>query len=192
MISIIGGLKKRARISVPEKGVRPTSSKKRESIFSILESFAKKKNFNIYDKSNILDLFAGSGSLGLEAISRGAAYGYFYENNIDVINNLKKNCLKICKNEKFKIVTTDILENNFQNIDKRISIVFIDPPYKINPFEKILNNLINSKILINNAIIVIETSIKNPIQISSKFLIYNERLYGKTKIYFLIKKCLSK
>ena len=48
MISIIGGLKKRARISVPEKGVRPTSSKKRESIFSILESFAKKKNFNIY------------------------------------------------------------------------------------------------------------------------------------------------
>ena len=91
MIKIIGGLKKRTKLDVPPNNVRPTSSKKRESIFSILESYEKKINCNIYKQSNILDLFAGSGSLGLEAISRSALFGYFYENNSENIRYLRKN-----------------------------------------------------------------------------------------------------
>ena len=83
-------------------------------------------------------------------------------------------------------------QNNFKNVDKKSSIVFIDTPYITNPFNKLLINLIESKIVINNAIIVLETSKNNSIQISSDYLIFKERSYGKTKIYFLIKKCLTK
>ena len=187
MISIIGGLKKRTKISVPQKSVRPTTSQKRESIFSILESYEKKINHNIYKQSNVLDLFAGSGSLGLEAMSRGANFGYFYEKNIEVIGYLKKNCLKICKEKNFEIIQNDILNDNFIDLKRKISLVFIDPPYKINFIKKILINLYKSKTLSKNAIIILETSKKSCVEIPSFYSIFDNRIYGKTKIYFLIK-----
>ena len=186
MINIIGGIKKRTKIQVPPNNVRPTSAKKRESIFSIIESYGTKINRNIYKQANILDLFAGSGSLGLEAISRGAVFGYFYENNFDVTFHLKKNCLKICKDDNFEIINENILESKFKDIDKKISLVFIDPPYQISPFEKILINIKESKILSNNAIIVIECSQKSKIEIPSYFSCFNERNYRKTNIFFLV------
>ena len=191
MIKIIGGLKKRTKLDVPPNNVRPTSSKKRESIFSILESYEKKINCNIYKQSNILDLFAGSGSLGLEAISRRAIFVYFYENNSNVIKHLNKNCLKICKYNRFKIINENILESKFKDINKKISLVFIDPPYKTTPFEKILFNINKSKILSNNAIIIIECSHHSDINIPSFFSCFNERKYGKTKIFFLVNKVVQ-
>ena len=72
MINIIGGIKKRTRIDVPSNSVRPTSSHKREAIFSILESYGEKMNINIYQKTNVLDLFAGTGNISFEFASRGA------------------------------------------------------------------------------------------------------------------------
>ena len=131
-------------------------------------------------------MFSGSGSLGLEAISRGAAFGYFYENNFDVIFHLKKNCLKICKDENFAIIKENILETKFKEIDKKISLVFIDPPYKISPFERILINIKESKILSNNAIIITECSQKSKITIPPYFSCITERNYKKTKIFFLV------
>ena len=188
MIKIIGGIKRRQEIQVPPDNVRPTSAQKRESIFSIIESYGIKNNHFIYRQANILDLFAGSGSLGLEAISRGAVFGYFYENNYDVIQSLKKNCKKICKNDNFEIIKEDILKSQFKNINKKISVVFIDPPYSINPFEQILLNIYQSEILSNNSIIVLECSCKSQITIPPYFTFFKERNYGKTKIFFLIYK----
>ena len=98
-------------------------------------------------------MFAGSGSLGLEAISRGANFCYFYENSINVIDYLENNCQKICKDNNFEIKNENILLSKFQNVDKKISLVFIDPPYEIDPFEKVLKNINQSAILCNNAII---------------------------------------
>ena len=185
-MKIIGGLNKRTIIQVPKYNVRPTSAQKRESIFSIIESYGIKNEYNIYNQANILDLFAGTGSLGLEAISRGAVFGYFYENNSKIILNLKKNCLKICKNNKFKIINEDILTSKFKNINKKISIVFIDPPYNIKLFEKIFININQSKILSKNAIIIIECYKKTKINIPHYYNCFNERIYGKTKIFFLV------
>ena len=96
MINIIGGNYKKTKLTVPLSDVRPTNSSKREAIFSTIESFVLKSNVNIYHKNCVLDLFAGSGSLGLEAISRGMEYGYFYENHINVLPDLRANCKKIC------------------------------------------------------------------------------------------------
>jgi len=186
MINIISGIRKRIKIDVPQTSVRPTSAKKRESIFSIINSYENKKNFKVYKKLNVLDLFAGSGSLGLEAISRGANFVYFYENNIDTIKYLENNCLKICKNSNYQIIKKNILKNKFNDINKQISLVFIDPPYKINPFEEILINIYKSKILTKNALIVLECSIKTEIKLPSYFFCIKIRKYRKTKIFFLI------
>ena len=79
MISIIGGFKKRTKLEVINKNVRPTSSYKREAIFAILESKAKKNDIEIYQKKCFLDLYAGAGAVGLEAISRGIEFSFFFE-----------------------------------------------------------------------------------------------------------------
>ena len=187
MINIIGGIKKRTKIQVPLDNVRPTSAQKRESIFSIIESYRIKNNQNTYEKINVLDLFAGSGALGLEAISRGAYFGYFYENNIDVIHVLNNNCKKICRNNNFEIKKGNILKSNFEDIQRKISLVFIDPPYELNPFEKVLKNIKQSKILCKNAIIILECSKTLKIKFPSFLSCLSERNYGKTKICFLTK-----
>ena len=115
-------------------------------------------------------------------------FGYFYENNANVIYHLKKNCIKVCQNNEFRIIKENILETKFTEINKKISIVFIDPPYKMNPFEKILQNLNESNILSVNAIIILECSQNSIIKIPSNFFCVSKHRYGKTKIYFLINK----
>ena len=108
MIKIIGGKFKKTNLEVPEDYVRPTSALKREAIFSILESYAHKNSINLYKNMAILDLYAGSGSVGLEAISRGISKGIFVEVKKEVIDILKKNCLKICKDNQFEIINQDV------------------------------------------------------------------------------------
>ena len=71
-------------------------------------------------------------------------------------------------------------------MNKKISIVFIDPPYKVNPFEQVLNNIYKSKILSKNAIIILECSKQLKIKIPPHFSSFSERNYRKTKIFFLV------
>ena len=185
MINIIGGKFKRKKILVPDVNVRPTSAIKREAIFSILESYAYNNSFNLYSKNCFVDLFAGSGSLGLEAISRGATFSYFYEIDNNIIKVLNKNCENICKNSEFKIYQQDsTLIDNF-NLEYPLSVIFIDPPYKYLFFNKILNNLKKSKILNKNTIIVIELDKKNKFKLPLYYEIIKEKIYGKTKLIFL-------
>ena len=185
MIKIIGGKFKKTNLEVPEDYVRPTSALKREAIFSILESYAHKNSINLYKNMAILDLFAGSGSVGLEAISRGISKGIFVEIKKEVIDILKKNCLKICKDNQFEIINQDV-ENIFKKkFNFPISIIFIDPPYKKVDVDNILNKLISSKIKNKNTFIVIETDKKNVLKINENLKIIQEKSYGKTKILFL-------
>ncbi len=188
MISIIGGLKKRTSLHFDPSVTRPTSAKKREAIFSIITSHELKTKNEVYKKQNILDLFAGSGALGVEALSRGANFGYFYENNIEACKNIEKNCLKIFEKTKFKIIKQNILTNYFTEINKKISLVFLDPPYNINPFHKILVNIIKANILTKNAMIVIESDYNSKIVFPDFFSYLVVRKYGKSKITFLVKK----
>ena len=187
MIKIIAGKKKRTSIIVPKNIVRPTTAQKREAIFSVIESYGLKKNLNIYKNSIILDLFAGSGILGLEAISRGADFVYFFEKNIEVIKCLKKNCLKICNNN-YIISNEDITKSNFSTINKKISLIFIDPPYNINPFKNLFINIKKSKILKKNTLIIIESSINLKLDCPIFLDCLKVKKYKKTKITFLINK----
>lgn len=188
MLNIIGGLKKRTKLVVPTKNVRPTSSKKREAIFSILESNALKNKTDFYSNGYFLDLFAGSGSLGLEAISRGAKFCYFYEINKEIVKILKNNCLKISKTKNFKIFQQDVTKSLFEEINNPLSVIFIDPPYTLKPFNNIFNNLLKVNLIVKNTIIVIETEKNIDINHPSSMKIKDERYYGKTKITFLYMK----
>ena len=185
MLRIIGGKKKRIKLEVPERNVRPTSSIKKEAIFSILESHGMKNGFNIYENNTFLDLFAGTGSLGLESISRGADFCFFYEIDKQVLKKLRINCEKICLSNNYQIINKDIMEENFSEIKTNISTIFIDPPYKLNKFNVILDNLHNSNLISKNTLIVIETNKETLINVPDYLNIFDERVYGKTKISFM-------
>ena len=185
MINIIGGKNKGTKLQVPKNFVRPTSAIKREAIFSILESYCLKNSYDPYKDKCFIDLFAGSGSLGLEAISRGASFSYFFEINNEVCKILSLNCKKICKDDQFKI-----FQKHSTSLDKikfilPISVIFIDPPYKLNPFQVLFKQFNNKNILNDHSIIIIEANKKTSIKIDKDFIIINEKVYGKTKIIFL-------
>ena len=184
MINIIGGFKKRTKLDVINKIVRPTSSYKREAIFAILESKAKKNDIEIYQKKCFLDLYAGSGSVGLEAISRGIEFSFFFERKKEIIDVLKKNCDKICLNKNYKIIN-NIDDFAFENINYPISAIFIDPPYNLKPFENLLKKFLNLDLITKETFIIIESEKKTKIIVPKKLKIFDTRIYGKTKISFL-------
>ena len=187
MITIIGGKYKRKKINVPLEEVRPTSSLKREAIFAILESYAFKNSFNLYKNKCFIDLYAGSGSFGLEAISRGASFAYFYEINSNVSKILNKNCKLICNKNEYKIFQKDIMNVDSFKIEYPLSSIFIDPPYDLKVTDQLLNKIINSNILTNKSIVVVETEKNYLFKIPNSLNVINEKKYGKTKITFLQK-----
>ena len=185
MINIISGKNKRAKILVPQKDVRPTSSLKRGAIFSILESHAIKNSYNLYKDKCFIDLFAGSGAVGLEALSRGAKICFFYENNTNVLEILKKNCKKISSNNNFKIINQDINNSELHETKVEISTIFIDPPYEIIRFDQILEKIKNLSDLNDRSLIVIESHKKTILKNIKGYQVFIEKIFGKTKISFL-------
>ena len=183
MIQITGGKFKKKKLHSINDFVRPTSSMKREACFSIIESYAVKNSINLYKNKIFLDLFAGIGTMGLEAISRGMHKAIFFENNPDVIHVLKKNCLSICKKDEFTIYDEDIIISKFEIEFKNISIIYIDPPYGKYNLTDILINLKNK---INSyALIALETSLKDKFEVPENMVLFSKKSYGKTVISFL-------
>ena len=185
MPNIIGGKYKRTKLEVPKNLVRPTSALKREAIFSIIESYSIKYSIEIYKNKSIIDIFAGSGSIGLEAISRGMKISYFIENNNDVAKILKNNCKKICKNKEYEIFLEKAINGLDRIFDIEPSIIFIDPPYKKENINLILTKILKNKIKFKNTFIVIETIKGEEILIPGELNILKEKNYGKTKLLFI-------
>ena len=185
MPSIIGGKYKKTTLDVPSKLVRPTSAFKREAIFSILESYAIKHSIEIYKKKSIIDIFAGSGLVGLEAISRGMEKAYFIENNNNVIKILERNCQKICKKHEFEIINRNAINSLDEKFIIEPSIIFIDPPYKKENINLLLLKLLKNKIKSKYTFVIIETAKEETITIPDGLNFFKEKIYGKTKILFL-------
>ena len=185
MIKIIGGKYKRSNLVVPTKNVRPTSVIKREAVFSIIESYAYKNSIDLYQNKAVLDIFAGSGSIGLEAISRGMKEAYFYENNSKVLKILKKNCFKICKNNKYVVIEDDVMSFPPKKSLLPVSLIYIDPPYHQYDILKLLLKLIKKNIIAKNTIIIIEAHVEDKFKVIEKLKVFDQRSYGKTLLYFI-------
>ena len=182
MIRITGGKFKQRKLASINDFVRPTSSLKREAFFSVIESYAIKNSIELYKNKIFLDLFAGIGTMGLEAISRGVNEAVFFENNIEVINILRKNCLDICKNNQFKIYEEDLINSKLEIEFQNISVVYIDPPYAKYNLAKLLKNLSNK--INGTTLIGLETSVKDNIIVPENLNLLQKKTYGKTIIYF--------
>ena len=180
-IRIIGGeLRGRKLVTVPGQQTRPTADRVREAIFNILGGRIS--------NALVLDLFAGTGAMGIEALSRGAESVLFADDDKRALTALEKN-VKACSLEsRAKIVKWNILRNlnittAFQHT---FNLVFIDPPYNKNLIQPTLSNLHQSQCMANGACIAIEHSAQEPIPEKEKrFKISDQRRYGKTLVSFL-------
>ena len=131
MIRITSGKLKKKQIYTISNYVRPTSSIKREAFFSMIDSYGFKNSYDYFYKKTFLDLFAGIGTMGFEAISRGIENVIFYENNKEVIKVLEKNCKRFCSKAQYQIIEEDLKTSNININFENISIIYLDPPYMI-------------------------------------------------------------
>jgi len=175
---IVGGIFRSRLISMP-KGVevRPTQDKVREAIFNILGDITGRK---------VLELFAGSGAFGIEAISRGAGRVTFVDNNFRCTQTIRANLESLAAPED----SYDIIRSNalsvFPRIEKageKFDIVFMDPPYHKGLAKKSLINADNYDILAPVGLVIIEHFKKDDLPLDLKSLVFDkERRYGDTLV----------
>ena len=181
---IIGGDFKGKKILEPkDKETRPLKDLTKESIFNIINHSNK---FSIdLKKSNILDLFSGTGSFGIECLSRNARHVTFVENYSEILPILKKNLLSLKSKTNYKVIEIDILNNfSFLKIKEQFDVIFLDPPYKEKDIKDLLVNLSKYKAIKTEGIIIIHRH-KNQIDIFPKmFQVIDEKKYGISKIIF--------
>ena len=181
---IISGKFKRRKLSQPlNKNTRPLKDIVKESIFNLI-LHSKVINLNL-EESNILDLFSGSGSFGIECLSRNVKYVTFIENYKPAINILKKNINELDTNKNYNLIDQNIFnEKIYINLDKKYDLIFIDPPYKEKKIEKIFSLIKNFKILKKNGYIILHRSKKSDNFIQNNFETIDVRSYGISKIIF--------
>jgi len=180
-LRVIGGICKGRKLkSVRGITTRPTADRMRESLFNIIAS-------KIPD-AMILDLFAGTGALGIEALSRGAKYSVFIENNNNALSIINENILLCQMSEKAKTIQWDIVKNLkcIESANPPFDIVFIDPPYKKKIIKKTIENLRKTDSLKKKTDIIVEHSSEEVLQEEfTGYRILDQRKYGKTTFSFL-------
>ena len=181
---IISGNFKGKKILLPkDKLTRPLKDLTKESIFNIIKH-SKLLNINV-DNSNILDLFSGIGSFGLECLSRGASSVTFLESYKDVLIILKKNIESMKQQNSSNIIEKDIFaENTLRVLSSKFDIIFMDPPYKEKKIKELLDTIIKLKLLKNNGIIIIHRHKKEEDIFPDKFNIIVKKKIGISQIIF--------
>ena len=166
-----------------DKTTRPLKDMVRESIFNILEH-SRNEKINLKGKI-ILDMFSGSGSFGIECLSRGAEHVYFYENYKNVHKILKKNIDEL-KIDNFSTIfeksAYDISEVDIQY--QKLDLVFLDPPFKDKNINDLLQIIKKLNILNKDTLFVIHRNKKTIDKFGKDFLVLREQKYGLSKIIF--------
>ena len=150
------------------EGTRPTLDRVKESLFGMIQTYIQ--------NSQVLDLFAGSGALGLEAISNGAKTCYLIDNNKEAIKTIKQNSQNF--DEDLKIINIDY-KKFLKETNEKFDIIFLDPPYKENQMDKSLRIIEERNLLNKDGIVVCEYEIGNP---KTNLNLIKEKSYGSKKI----------
>ncbi|GAB6886904.1 16S rRNA (guanine(966)-N(2))-methyltransferase RsmD [Desulfothermus okinawensis JCM 13304] len=179
---IISGEYKGRKLKTPKKnleGYRPATYKVRQAIFSILVSQGME-----FEGARVIDLFAGTGSLGFECLSRGATLVYFVENNREAVKYLKINLENFgVEHTRFRIVSDDVHRILNKQSFEKFHLCFIDPPYRKGLALPVIKKLIKNNWVIENGFIVseVEQEVEIEKEIPETNLIVN-RKYGQTRI----------
>ena len=181
---IISGNFKGKKILLPkDKLTRPLKDLTKESIFNILKH-SKLLNIEL-ESSNVLDLFSGVGSFGLECLSRGAKNVTFLESYADVLSVLKKNINNLNQQNQTKVIEKDIFaENTLKLLNDKFDIIFMDPPYKEKKLFFLLNVITELELLNNGGVIIIHRHKKEEDDLPKEFNLILEKNYGISKIIF--------
>ena len=182
---IISGKYKAKKLFLPvDDKTRPLKDMVRESIFNVIEHSNKIKI--LINNSIILDLFSGSGSFGLEAISRGAKNVIFMESYSKVIKILKKNINHLKCDYQCELINSNCFDffNLKKKFNKKFDIIFLDPPYKEKNINNLIEEIIEKKILKKNGFLIIHRHKKDDIVLTKKLRVFDIRIYGVSKIIF--------
>ena len=179
---VIAGLYKGRKLeSSKDLSIRPTTDRVKEYIFNILQNFPQNKK--------ILDIFSGSGSLGIEALSRGASSVVFVDKAVSSINILRRNLknLSISK-DQFAIVNSDAVEY-VNDSGQKMDLCFMDPPYIYPPMQELVDKFFAKKLLNSGGILAVEHEISNPVeQENSLYRIFSQKKIGRSLISFFEEK----
>ena len=176
---IITGSAKGVRLKTLEgDATRPTSDRVKESVFSMIQ-------FDIEGRT-VLDLFAGSGQLALEALSRGAKTATLVDKSKDAVAIIKENINKTRLNEKSTVYQSDYLDFIRRNSGQQYDIVFLDPPYSQKMYAPALKAMLENRILKPTSMIICEsdqeTVFGGDVKLESEFVVEKQSRYSKTYI----------
>lgn len=174
---IAGRAKGRALAKPKHKGVRPTTDRIRESLFSILGPMTDRI---------ILDGFAGTGALGCEALSRGAQFAYFFDQSRASIALIKDNVSRIDAQHQ-SMIRQGRMTQNLRLLQHPVDLIFLDPPYNTPLIQEALDALHHCDHLASNATLVLEQEIDEslPTFDPQRFELVDQRTYGRTRLSFL-------
>lgn len=181
MTRIVAGSAGGRRLRVPASGTRPTSERVREAVFNSLESGRE------LDGARVLDLYAGSGALGLEALSRGAGHARFVESDPAAVAVLRRNATELGLGSSVEITAATVRTVLREAPARRYDLVLADPPYTVAEAELagMLAALAAHCWLAPNAVLVIERSARSPApNWPEGVAATTERRYGDTHVYY--------
>ncbi len=187
-VKIISGRLKGSTLVVPETA-RPTLLRSRQSLFDMLttrDPFTDPKCF--FENKVVLDCFAGSGALGIEALSRGAQFAYFVDISQKAIDAIYKNIQNLKLEDQCKIIKSDIFKIKKLKNKPKSDIIFVDPPYGKVSIAKTIKSLYDKDWIKEKTLIVIEEDIANHEDLSSLTTLLAERKLGNS--FFRIAKTM--
>ena len=180
---IVGGYLKGKKIYEPlDDLTRPLKDMVRESIFNILNH--SKTEYVDLKNAKVLDLFSGTGSFGIECISRGAKEVYFFENYKKSLEILKQNIEILDLKKKTKIFDVDIHNNNLDLKNISFEIIFLDPPFRYNNINLLFKKIKDLGIISKNTLIILHRNKKFKEEFNNVLNISREQIYGLSKIIF--------
>ena len=181
---IISGTSKGKKLYEPKDLLtRPLKDLTKESIFNIITHSNK---FGVaLEGANILDLFSGTGSFGLECLSRASKHVTFVENYKKILPILKKNIIELNCEINSKIIEKDINNSlSFKVFQGQFDIIFLDPPYKEQKLYEMIENIFQFNLLKSKGIMIIHRHKKEADKFPAKFKVIEEKCYGISRIIF--------
>ena len=180
---VITGISRgRKLITPPGEDVRPTTDAVKEAVFSIIQFSVEGRSF--------LDAFAGSGQMGIEALSRGAKSASFVESSKEAIACIRENLKKTHFSEKANLIPYDFKRalSALSANGKRFDIIFADPPYEAGYEEEILSGLVDGDLIGDDPLIILETALDREPDINDELEVIRIKEYKTNKHIFLGRK----
>lgn len=177
---VISGIARGMKLKTPEGlDTRPTQDRIKETLFNMLQPYVADSVF--------VDMFSGSGGIGIEALSRGAKKTYFVENGKEALSCIESNLTSTKLKEQAVVLKMDAISSIHHIFEKEVDIIFMDPPYNHSLEKQVLTCLKDMKFVTEDTMIIVEASLETSFDYAETlgFEVYKEKCYKTSKHVFL-------